>query len=101
MKQTGRVLAGKILLKQDELKKTKGGIILESTTEKPKSGIVVVVGDDRPGSPMEVGVGDRVRFEPHAGTPMKLTEEDNMNLTGDFLLIDQSNVLLYNRKEEE
>jgi len=93
----GKVLNGKILIKQDEFQKTKGGIIIPGTVEKPRSGTVVAVGGDTPKTKMEVEVGDRVLYDEHSGTTVILEEEDFEN-HGEFILLDQHNVLFYKTK---
>lgn len=100
MEITGHVLPGKLLIKQDEaLEKTAGGIFIPSTSnEKPKRGTVVVVGGDTPRFPMVVEVGDTVLFAEHAGTNYKL-EDDDLSLDGDYLLLDQTQVLFIKREK--
>lgn len=100
MEITGHVLPGKLLIKQDEaLEKTAGGIYIpETVNEKPKRGKVVVVGGDTPRSPMVVEVGDTVLFAEHAGTNYKL-EDDDLSLDGDYLLLDQTQVLFIKREK--
>jgi chaperonin GroES len=100
MEMTGHVLPGKLLIKQDEaLEKTAGGILIpQAFNEKPKKGTVVVVGGDTPRFPMVVEVGDTVLFAEHAGTTYKL-EDEGLHLDGDYLLLDQTQVLFIKREK--
>lgn len=61
---------------------TRGGIVLPDTAkEKPQVGEVMAVGpgkflDDGQRSHMEVGLGDRIIFSKHAGTEIKVGDEE-------------------------
>ncbi|MBQ7151868.1 MAG: co-chaperone GroES [Synergistaceae bacterium] len=77
-------LGDRILVKvlNDELKKSKGGIVLPDTAkEKPTEGKVLAVGtgkilDNGQKQPVEVKVGDRIIFSKYAGTEVKVDGEE-------------------------
>ncbi|MGB7979032.1 MAG: co-chaperone GroES [Chlamydiales bacterium] len=89
-------LGNRIVVKRQEAKTMKGGILLpESAKEKPRQGIVLAVGPgkcDEKGrlSPLEVKVGDEVLFSSYSGTEYKtdggetliLSEEDVLAVLG-------------------
>lgn len=84
----GKILAGKILVQQQEAEaKTASGIIIpDSAKEKPHLGKVVLVGGAKKDEPMEVKVGDVVFYGKYSGT--------ELNIDGvDYLLMSQSDVL--------
>ena len=96
MKKQGRVVQGKILVKQDEAETVTGGGILIMNQEKPKQGIVVVVGESTERVDTLCEVGDRVYFVSHAGTPIVM-DDDELDLHGEYLLMEWTNVLLFNK----
>ena len=85
-------LGNRIVVKRQEAKTTKGGILLpETAQEKPRQGVVVAVGPgkaDEKGKnrPLDVKVGDEVLFSSYSGTEYKLAEED-------FLILSEEDVL--------
>lgn len=85
-------LGNRIVVKRQEAKTTKGGILLpEAAQEKPKQGKVVAVGpgkiDDKGHSqPMNVKIGDEVLFSTYAGTEYKADEADYLILSEDDVL---------------
>jgi len=84
----GKILAGKILIQQQEAEtKTASGIIIpDSAKEKPHVGKVVLVGEAKKDEPMEVKAGDTVFYGKYSGT--------ELNIDGvDYLLMSQSDVL--------
>ena len=90
----GKLIQGKILVKQDDAEtKTSSGIILPGV-EKPHQGIVVVVGPSTERMETLCKVGDRIFFSDHSGTAINLDEED-IGLVGEYLLMDWSGTLLY------
>lgn len=95
----GHVLAGKLLIKQDSAEeKTESGIFIPTAiVEPPLSGKVVVRGEARSFNPTDIKVGDHVLFADHAGTPVVINEPD-LDLKGEFILLDQNNVLFYTKK---
>lgn len=85
-------LGDKILVKREEPKTTKGGILLpESAQQKPKMGKVVAVG---PGivnskglvSAPEVKVGDQVLFSSYGGNEYKWDGDDILILSENDIL---------------
>jgi len=71
-------LGNRVVVRRNELKKSRGGILLpESTQEKPRQGQVVAVGSEK----IDVKEGDEVLFSPYAGTEYQdqyliLSEDD-------------------------
>ena len=96
----GRVLAGKLLVKQDDaLEKTEGGIIIPDTaSEKPCRGTVIVAGDGTENVPMQVSVGDVVYWKDHQGTSFSLDEKE-LSLNDTYVLLDQYAVLFIKTKK--
>lgn len=84
----GKILAGKILVKQQEAEeKTSSGIIIpDSAKEKPQQGTVVLTGGDKKDEPMEIKVGDVVVYGKYSGTELQIDGED-------YLLMSQSDIL--------
>jgi chaperonin GroES len=76
-------LFDKVLIKVAEAdKKTEGGLLLpEQSVEKPLMGTVVAVGPGFKDYPTVVKVGDVVTYGHHAGTPVKLEEEDYLMMS--------------------
>ncbi len=74
-----RPLGNRILVKREEPKASKGGILLpESSKEKPKQGQVIAIGPgkvDEQGNleKMQIKIGDKVIFGSYAGTEVKLS----------------------------
>ena len=84
----GKILAGKILIQQQEAEtKTASGIIIpDSAKEKPHAGKVVLVGEAKKDEPMEVKVGDTVYYGKYSGTELSIDGVD-------YLLLSQNDVL--------
>jgi len=85
-----RPLSDRVVIKrEDEEKKTKGGIIIPDTAkEKPQRGTIVAVGPgkrDRDGNriPPDVKKGDVVLFGKYAGTEIKIDGNDHVVLSTD------------------
>ena len=78
-----------VIKREDEDKKTKGGIIIPDTAkEKPQRGKIVAVGPgkrDRDGKriPPDVKKGDLVLFGKYAGTEIKIDGIDHVVLSTD------------------
>jgi chaperonin GroES len=87
-------LGNRVLVKREQAKTTKGGILLPDTAkEKPKIGEVVAVGPgkmDEEGKihPMHVRVGDRVLFSAYAGTEVK-----NEDVSTEYLIMSEEEIL--------
>lgn len=96
---TGHVLPGKILIKRDEIEeKTAGGVILPTNLlEPPSKGTVLITGEGTDNAEMVITIGDKVFYADHAGTPVVL-DEDDLNLKGEFVLLEQRHVLFIKRK---
>jgi len=81
-----------LVLREDEEKKSAGGIIIPDTAkEKPQRGKVVAVGSgkiDKDGKriPLEVKVGDRILFGKYAGTEIKLNNVEHVFMREDDIL---------------
>ena len=79
-----RPLQDRVIVKrlEEEIEKTKGGIIIPDTAkEKPQQGKVIAagkgkVGDNGKVTPLDVKVGDTVLFGKWSGTEVKLDGED-------------------------
>lgn len=80
-------LGNRILVQRNEMKASKGGILLpDSAKEKPRQGKVLAVGPGKTDDtgrtyPMDVKVGDEVLFAAYGGTEVKeeclvLSEDD-------------------------
>lgn len=84
-------LGARIVVKREEAKTTKGGIILpESAQKKPKAGEVIAVGPgkvDEKGRTiaLDVKVGDQILFSSYAGTEYK-TDADYLILSEEDIL---------------
>jgi len=89
----GKILAGKILVKQHEISGvTSSGIIIPDTIkEKQYIGDVILTGADKPGEIMEVKVGDVVAFSKHSVTQVNINNVD-------YMLINQRDVLYISDK---
>lgn len=87
-------LGNRVLIKREQPKTTKGGILLpDSAKEKPRIGEVVAVGPgktDEEGKvlPMHVSVGDKVLFSAYAGTQVK-----NDDVTTEYLIMTEEEIL--------
>jgi chaperonin GroES len=85
-------LGNRIVVRREEAKTTKGGIILpETAQEKPRQGKVVAVGpgktDEKGKSqPIDVKVGDAILFASYSGTEYKADGED-------FLILSEEDIL--------
>ena len=81
-----RPLQDRVLVKrlEDEVEKTKGGIIIPDTAkEKPQQGKVIAVGkgkqnDDGKVTPLDVKVGDTILFGKYSGSEIKLDGEEHL-----------------------
>lgn len=85
-------LGSRIVVKRQEAKTTKGGILLpETAQEKPRQGTVVAVGpgkiDDKGKShPLDLKVGDEILFSSYSGTEYKADEVDYLILSEEDVL---------------
>lgn len=85
-------LGNRIVVKRQEAKTTKGGILLpESAQEKPRQGKVLAVGPgkmDEKGkvTPMDVKVGDEILFSSYSGTEYKADENEVLILSEEDVL---------------
>lgn len=85
-------LSNRIVVKRQEAKATKGGILLpEAAQEKPRQGTVVAVGpgktDDKGKNlPIDVKVGDEILFSSYSGTEYKENETDYLILSEEDVL---------------
>ncbi|MDR0941771.1 MAG: co-chaperone GroES [Bacteroidales bacterium] len=86
---TGKPLAGKVLVKPQEVEqKTASGIFIpDSAKEKPLTGTVVAIGKAKKDEEMEVAVGNTVLYGKYAGTELNIDGEN-------YLLLSQNDVLL-------
>lgn len=83
-----------LVIRIEDEKKTKGGIIIPDTTrEKPQRGRVVAVGPGKMGEdgkrfPLDVNVGDHVIFSKYAGNEIKIDDVEHLILKeGDILAV--------------
>lgn len=85
-------LGARIVVKREEPKTTRGGILLpESAQQKPKAGQVIAVGsgktDDKGHTVhLDVKVGDQVLFSSYAGTEYKADDCDYLILSEEDVL---------------
>lgn len=85
-------LGDRIVVKRQEAKTTRGGILLpETAQEKPRQGTVIAVGpgktDEKGKSrPLDVKVGDEILFSSYSGTEYKSDETDYLILAEDDVL---------------
>ncbi|OGN63764.1 MAG: co-chaperone GroES [Chlamydiae bacterium RIFCSPHIGHO2_12_FULL_49_9] len=85
-------LGNRVVIKRQEAKTTKGGILLpEAAQEKPREGKVVAVGPGKVDSkghvhPLDLKVGDKVLFSSYAGSEYKADQEDFLILSEDDIL---------------
>ena len=81
-----------LVLREDEEKKSAGGIIIPDTAkEKPQRGKVVEVGSgkmDKDGKriPLEVKKGDRILFGKYAGTEINIDNVEHVFMREDDIL---------------
>ena len=81
-----------LVVREEEEKKTKGGILIpDSAKEKPIRGTVVSVGPgkrDEKGKriPMDVKEGDTVLFAKYAGTEIKIEDVEHLFMKEDDIL---------------
>ncbi|HZP43004.1 MAG TPA: co-chaperone GroES [Candidatus Binatia bacterium] len=89
-----RPLQDRVLVKrlEDEVEKTKGGIIIPDTAkEKPQQGKVMAVGkgkvnDDGKVTPLDVKVGDTILFGKYSGSEVKLDGEEHLIMREEDIL---------------
>ena len=89
-----RPLHDRVLVKRldDELEKTKGGIIIpDSAKEKPQQGKVIAAGkgkvtEDGKVVPLDVKTGDTVLFGKYAGSEIKIDGEEHLIMREDDIL---------------
>ncbi|MBF0390172.1 MAG: co-chaperone GroES [Desulfamplus sp.] len=88
-----RPLQDRIVVERvEEIKTTKGGIIIPDTAkEKPAEGKVVAVGKGRVGEDgtliaMELKVGDRILFSKYGGTDVKIDGNEYLIMRQDDVL---------------
>ena len=81
-----------LVLREDEERKSRGGIIIPDTAkEKPQRGKVVAAGPGKMGEdgkriPMDVKVGDRVLFGKYAGNEIKIEDVEHVVMHADDIL---------------
>jgi chaperonin GroES len=89
-----RPLQDRVLVKriEDDLEKTKGGIIIPDTAkEKPQQGKVIAAGkgkvnDDGKVTPLDVKVGDTILFGKYSGSEIKIDGEEHLIMREDDIL---------------
>jgi chaperonin GroES len=89
-----RPLQDRVLVKriEDEVEKTKGGIIIPDTAkEKPQQGKVMAVGkgkvnDDGKVTPLDVKVGDTILFGKYSGSEIKVDGEEHLIMREEDIL---------------
>ena len=89
-----RPLQDRVLVKrlEEEVEKTKGGIIIPDTAkEKPQQGKVIAVGkgkanDDGKITPLDVKVGDTILFGKYSGSEIKLDGEEHLIMREEDIL---------------
>ena len=89
-----RPLQDRVIVKriEDEVEKTKGGIIIPDTAkEKPQQGKIIAVGkgkvnDDGKVTPLDVKVGDRILFGKYSGSEIKLNGEEHLIMREEDIL---------------
>lgn len=85
-------LGNRIVVKRQEAKTMKGGILLpETAQEKPRQGLVVAVGPgkaDEKGKicPLDVKIGDEILFSTYSGTEYKSDDVDYLILSEEDVL---------------
>jgi chaperonin GroES len=89
-----RPLQDRVIVKriEDEVEKTKGGIIIPDTAkEKPQQGKIIAVGkgkvnDDGKVTPLDVKVGDKILFGKYSGSEIKLDGEEHLIMREEDIL---------------
>ena len=89
-----RPLQDRVLVKriEDEIEKTKGGIIIPDTAkEKPQHGKVIAVGKGKVGedgkvTPLDVKVGDKILFGKYAGSEIKIDGDEHLIMREEDIL---------------
>ena len=89
-----RPLQDRVLVKRldDEVEKTKGGIIIPDTAkEKPQQGKVMAVGkgrvnDDGKVVPLDVKVGDTILFGKYSGSEIKIDGDEHLIMREEDIL---------------
>ena len=89
-----RRLQDRVLVKrlEEEIEKTKGGIIIPDTAkEKPQQGKVIAVGKGKVGEngkviPLDVKAGDTVLFGKYSGSEVKLDGEEHLIMREEDIL---------------
>ena len=89
-----RPLQDRVIVKrlEDEVEKTKGGIIIPDTAkEKPQQGKIIAVGkgkvnDDGKLTPLDVKVGDTILFGKYSGSEIKLNGEEHLIMREEDIL---------------
>jgi chaperonin GroES len=89
-----RPLQDRVLVKrlEDEVEKTKGGIIIPDTAkEKPQQGKVIAVGkgrvnDEGKVTPLDVKVGDTILFGKYSGSEIKLDGDEHLIMREEDIL---------------
>ena len=77
---------------EEQIEKTKGGIIIPDTAkEKPQQGKVIAVGkgkvnDDGKLTPVDVKVGDTILFGKYSGSEIKLNGEEHLIMREEDIL---------------
>ena len=89
-----RPLQDRVLVKriEEDLEKTKGGIIIPDTAkEKPQQGKVIAAGkgkvnDEGKVTPLDVKVGDTILFGKYSGSEIKIDGEEHLIMREDDIL---------------
>ena len=89
-----RPLQDRVLVKriEEDLEKTKGGIIIPDTAkEKPQQGKVIAAGkgkanDDGKITPLDVKVGDTILFGKYSGSEIKIDGEEHLIMREEDIL---------------
>jgi chaperonin GroES len=89
-----RPLQDRVLVKriEEDLEKTKGGIIIPDTAkEKPQQGKVIAAGkgkvnDDGKVTPLDVKVGDTILFGKYSGSEIKIDGDEHLIMREDDIL---------------
>ena len=89
-----RPLQDRVIVKRidEEVEKTKGGIIIPDTAkEKPQQGKIIAVGkgkvnDDGKLTPLDVKVGDTILFGKYSGSEIKLNGDEHLIMREEDIL---------------
>ena len=89
-----RPLQDRVIVKriEEEVEKTKGGIIISDTAkEKPQQGKIIAVGkgkvnEDGKVMPLDVKVGDRILFGKYSGSEIKINGEEHLIMREEDIL---------------